>query len=280
MNYIVFLLLGLLSAGPAGAAWDYTTVEGVDGVPLSVMTAGRPEQPAIVFIHGIGQSQYSFRKQFESDLVDNFYLVAFDLRGHGASGKPWDEGAYSRSAWAGDVAAVIAATHARKPVIVAWSFGTLVALDYVRQFGTSTLAGLCLTGAIGALRPFTMPTVEEDPKVAEFARFRELQLSPNLADQVAASQQFVPWLTATPVPEAEQRVMQSIGMMLPAYARRAIASQPRDNQDLLEVLTLPIWLPLGAEDNQTMLANAAEIAATHANFSLSVYAGAGHSVFY
>ena len=61
------------------------------------------------------------------------------------------------------VAAVIAATKARRPVLVAWSYGTLVAMDYVREFGIAGLAGLNLTGALGALRPVKLP--ENDPVV-------------------------------------------------------------------------------------------------------------------
>lgn len=274
------LLLVMLIVLPCRAAdWNYLTVAGTDGVPLNVVTAGQAEHPAIVFVHGIGQSHYSFRKQLDSELAEDFFLVAFDLRGHGASGKPWTEDAYASAVWAADVAAVIAATQAQQPVIVAWSYGTLVALDYVRRFGTSAIAGLNLTGALGALRPFRMPAAD-DPEAAEFARLRELQLSPNPRDQFAASQRMVRWLTAEPLPETEQQVMQSISLMLPVYARQAMVSRPLDNQDLLPVLKLPVLVALGAEDNAGIQEDAAELAAGLPNFSLSVYAGAGHSVFY
>ncbi|MDH3639730.1 MAG: alpha/beta hydrolase, partial [Gammaproteobacteria bacterium] len=191
MKYLALLLLGLLGAGQAGADWDYMTVDAADGVPLQVVTAGRREQPAIIFIHGIGQSHYSFHRQFNSDLAEDFFLVAFDLRGHGASGKPWTPDAYENSAvWARDVAAVIKATQARQPILVAWSYGTLVAMDYIREFGVADIAGLNMTGALGALRPFRMPATD-DPATEEFARIRELQLSPNLVDNIRASELMV-----------------------------------------------------------------------------------------
>jgi non-heme chloroperoxidase len=115
----LLLLLGFFLGAVCQAepALNYRTVEGADGVPLSVVTAGNATRPAIVFIHGIGQSHYMFHKQLQSSLADDFYLIAFDLRGHGASGKPWDTVAYNQSSiWADDVAAVIAATQARRPV--------------------------------------------------------------------------------------------------------------------------------------------------------------------
>ncbi|MEE4185648.1 MAG: alpha/beta hydrolase [Gammaproteobacteria bacterium] len=277
----LILVLGIFLSAPCRAELTYLTVAGSGSVPLTVATAGEPENPAIVFIHGIGQSHYSFFKQLESDLADEFFLVTFDLRGHGASGKPYEPGAYTRSEnWADDVAAVIAATGARRPVIVGWSYGTLVAMDYVRQFGTAGIAGISLTGALGALLPFAMPSADDDPNVAEFARLRELQMSPDPRDRVAASEGMVRFLTSAPVPAAEQQVLQAVTMMFPNYARQAMYSRPQDNQDLLDKLTVPVFLQLGADDNPAMLIDAADLVAGRPNFSLSVYEGAGHSVFY
>ena len=280
MKYIALVLLGLLIAGPAGAAWDYMTVEGADDVPLHVVTAGSRDKPAILFIHGIGQSHYSFHRQLDSDLADDFFLVAFDLRGHGASGKPWTSDAYDNvTVWAQDVAAVIDATQARRPVLVAWSYGTLVAMDFMREFGVADIAGVNLTGAIGALRPFRMPETD-DPAMEEFARIRELQLSPDLVDNIRAGELMVPWLTAHPIPETERQRFQSIALMFPAYARRAMMSRQLDNQDMVARLRLPILFSLGQEDNPAQLEDAADIVATHDNMSLSVYDGVGHSVFF
>lgn len=281
---IRILLLLSFFIGPlcqAEQTLNYQTVKGAGGVPLSVVTAGNSERPAIVFIHGIGQSHYMFHKQLKSSLANDFYLVAFDLRGHGASGKPWDTMTYTQSAtWADDVAAVIAATQARKPIIVGWSYGTLVVLDYIRQYGTSKLSGVAFTGSLGALRPFTMPT-EDDPNTAEFLRIRQLQLSPDPRDQIAAVESMIGWLTTAPVSPSEQRMLKSIAMMFPAYARRAMYSRTLDNQDLLDAMTkLPVFLVMGADDNAGMLKDAAALTENHPNFHLSVYTGAGHSVFY
>jgi non-heme chloroperoxidase len=271
-------VFALLVAPHCLAEWDYQTIAGTGGVPLNVVTAGDPGSPPILFIHGIGQSHYSFVKQLDSDLAEDFFLVTFDLRGHGASGKPWEQEAYADAAvWAGDVAAVMAATGIEQPVAVAWSYGTLVILDYVREQGIGGLAGINLTGAIGALRPFRMPATD-DPNAAEFARIRELQVSPALTDNIRAIDRMVQWLTATPMPEEEHRIFEAISLMFPAYARRAMVQRRLDNQDLLAKLELPVLLSLGEADNPTQIEDGADMAATHG--SLSVYADAGHSVFY
>ena len=273
------LLIAALLPLRSLADWDYRTVEGAGGVPLNVVTAGDSASPAILLIHGFGQSHYSFVRQLDSDLAEDYYLVSFDLRGHGASGKPWAAEAYRESeVWAGDVATVIAATDLDRPLMVAWSYGTMVAMDYIREFGVSSIAGLLLTGGQGALKPFRMPS-GDDPGAAEFARIRELQQSPHLIDYIRAGERVIPLLTASPLPEEERQLFQSIGLMLPGYARRAMSQRRLDNQDMIGQLSLPMLFCLGAEDNPFQLEDAAQLAASHGNMSLTVYEGAGHSVF-
>ena len=261
------------------ADWDYSTVKGAGGVPLNVVTAGDPASPAILLIHGFGQSHYSFVHQLNSDLAEDNFLVTFDLRGHGASGKPWATEDYSEhTVWAEDVAAVVSATGIQRPVVVAWSYGTMIAMDYIREFGDDGLTGLILTGGQGALKPFRMPAAD-DPGAEEFARIRELQQSPALIDYIRAGERVIPLLTASPLPESETRLFQAISMMLPAYVRRVMAHRRLDNQDMVGQLSLPVLFCLGQQDNPHQLDDAAELAASYENMSLSVYEGAGHSVF-
>ena len=275
----VALLIVVLLPQHSLADWDYRTVEGAGGVPLSVVTAGDPASPAILLIHGFGQSHYSFVHQLNSDLAEDYFLVSFDLRGHGASGKPWAAEDYNEhTVWARDVAAVIAATGIERPVVVAWSYGTMVAMDYIREFGDDGLAGVILTGGQGALKPFRMPEADA-PGAEEFARVRELQQSPALIDYVRAGERVIPLLTASPLPESETRLFHAIGMMLPAYVRRAMAHRRLDNQDLVGQLSLPVLFCLGQQDNPDQLDDAAGFAASHENMRLTVYEGAGHSVF-
>ena len=277
---LVALLIAALLPRPSPADWDHRTVEGAGGVPLNVVTAGDPASPAILLIHGFGQSHYSFVRQLNSGLAHDYFLVSFDLRGHGASGKPWATEAYGGSeVWARDVAAVIAATGLERPVVVAWSYGTMVAMDYIREFGDKGVAGIILTGGQGALKPFRMPTGDDDPDAEEFARIRELRSSPDLIDYIRAGRRVIPLLTASPLPEEQSELFQAIGLMLPPYVRRAMAHRRLDNQDMVGQLSLPVLFCLGEKDNPFQLNDAAELAASHDNMSLTVYEGAGHSVF-
>ena len=276
----LLLLVALLISQHSLADWDYRTVEGAGGVPLNVVTAGDPASPAILLVHGFGQSHYSFVLQLDSDLANDYYLVSFDLRGHGGSGKPWAVDAYSASeVWARDVHGVIEATGLDRPLVVAWSYGTMVTMDYVRHYGASGMAGILLTGGQGALRPFRMPSGDDDPDAEEFAQVRRLQSSPDLIDYIRGGERVIPLLTATPLPERQRQLFQAIGLMLPPYVRRAMAHRTLDNQDMVEQLSLPVLFCLGEKDNPFQLNDARELAASHDNMSLTVYEGAGHSVF-
>jgi len=53
--------------------------------PLHYLEAG--EGQPLVLVHGIGQSLYTWRKNFE-ELSRHFHVYAIDLPGHGFSGKP------------------------------------------------------------------------------------------------------------------------------------------------------------------------------------------------
>lgn len=272
-------IVALLLTQHAMADWNYRTVEGAGGVPLNVITTGDPASPAILLIHGFGQSHYSFVHQLNSDLAEDYFLVTFDLRGHGASGKPWAIEDYSEhTVWAQDVASVVAASGIRRPVVVAWSYGTMIAMDYIREYGIGGIAGIILTGGQGGLKPLRMPG-PDDPDMAEMGQIRELQQSPDLIDNIRAGERVIDLLTASPLPERERELFRSVGLMLPAYVRRAMVHRSLDNQDLVEQLSLPVLFALGEEDNPFQLEDAAGLAASRENVSLTVYEGAGHSVF-
>ena len=81
-----------------------------DGTRLAVYEWGDPAGPEVVLIHGFAQSHLCFAPQFGATLVRHCRVVAFDMRGHGASAQPADPSAYQGSrVWADDIAAVLAA---------------------------------------------------------------------------------------------------------------------------------------------------------------------------
>src|ERR1700757_3396739 len=96
-----------------------------DGVALAAYAWGNPAGREIVFIHGYSQCHLSWRRQMDdAALAGEFRMVAYDLRGHGASAQPLARERYRDDRlWADDLAAIIAAAGLKRPTLVAWSYG-------------------------------------------------------------------------------------------------------------------------------------------------------------
>lgn len=242
-------LLAAVIARPALA--DSYYVEGQGGVPLAVTVTGPANAPAILFLHGIGMGAESFAQQFNSDLAKKYRLVAFDLRGHGMSGKPSDETAYTdASAWAGDVSRVIAATGIRRPVVVAWSYGTVVAADYLRIAGADKISGLVMIGALGGIVTPPPSKTPPDPKVlADLVHSRELRAVPTFAAQQEATALILPMLVHRQPADAWLNRAAILGMQVPAYAQAGLRKHPMANTDLAaRMQQLPLLFIYGGYD--------------------------------
>lgn len=259
------------------APYSFRTVEGAGGVPLNVVTVGDATNPPILFVHGLAQSYLSFEPQFRSTLAERYYLVSFDLRGHGNSSKPWDRAAYSSDAiWAEDVERVVGALQLRRPVIVGWSYGTLVAVDYLRRAGAAAVSGVVFAGAYGGLTP--PPNMGAMPP--EMAQNRLRQMSADLGHNFEAARFTVRRLTAEPMPAAWSDRAAAISLMLPRVAREGMFMRRLDSRDLLPGLAgVPFLVNVGTKDISTPEATARELAKQLPKASVSVYEGVGHSPF-
>src|SRR5215469_14694522 len=108
------------------------SISGGNGVRLHVREWGDAPGPAVLFIHGWSQNHLCWEQQYTSDLATSYRLVTFDLRGHGMSEMPREASAYQQGQlWADDLAAIIAALHLNRPVLVGWSYGGFLIADYV-----------------------------------------------------------------------------------------------------------------------------------------------------
>lgn len=260
------------------AALRFQVVEGAGGVPLNVVTAGDRSKPPILLVHGIGQSYVSWENQLRAPVTDEFFVVAFDMRGHGNSGKPWSREAYTDYRnYAGDVQAVIQATGIDRPLLVGWSYGTLVVADYLRAYGASGLRGIELVGAYGG---FTPPPPPAPPALAErMAKTRALQLSGNLEDNIAAARGGIRFLTANEMTPAYWDRAVQLALMLPAYARRHMFDRPTANMDQVPRITVPLLVNVGGKDLSTAEAQGRELVAKVPGARISIYPDSGHSPF-
>jgi non-heme chloroperoxidase len=62
-----------------------------DSLRTTALESGNPRGPGILFLHGFSQCALAWDRQLgDAGLAGEFRMVAYDLRGHGGSGKPGD----------------------------------------------------------------------------------------------------------------------------------------------------------------------------------------------
>jgi len=265
----------LLRAQDAPAAVQARTIasQASDGVPLAVYEAGNRQGRPIIFIHGYSQSHASWGRQFaDARLRRDFHLVAFDLRGHGKSGKPMTAEAYrDPRRWADDVRSVIEATCARPPCLVGWSYAGRVVNDYLGAYGDAGLAAINYVDATSTGNPAMLgrsaarmrPLASEDPKTA--------------ADAVE------PFLRACferQPSEAELREMIRFNNETPAAVRRYMGGRPADYDAVLRKVRVPVLVTHGRLDQISAVSMSEYTASLIPQALLSIYEGVGHSPFY
>jgi pimeloyl-ACP methyl ester carboxylesterase len=257
---------------------EFKTIEGAGGLPLNVAVGGNPDGPPIIFIHGMALSYLAFEQQFHSDLAKDFKLIAFDLRGHGNSGKPWrKEEAADPNVYADDVAAVIAATTQRKPVLVGWSYGGFVAADYVRKYGPEGLAGLNLVASIAGLVPQPPPVGNISPD--ELKRRAAMQGSGSIKDNLVIINETGKMFEFPGMSEELRDVIRTSAIMVPAYFRRASFGRNLDHQDVVPKMTLRLLVTMGSNDIAATPEPFEQLKRALPKAKYSVYDGVGHLPF-
>ncbi|MDX2143972.1 MAG: alpha/beta hydrolase [Rhodospirillaceae bacterium] len=281
-SFVVALMLWTapLAVAKLGAAeLKFSTIDGHGGLPLNVMEVGNPAGPAILLIHGMAMGAMSFRPQFDSALAKDFRLVAYDLRGHGNSGKPWDpKDVQASEIWADDMAAVIAAAKLDKPVVVGWSYGGFVAADYVRKYGTAGIAGLNLVGSIAGLVQQPPPVGNMTPE--EMKRRAAKQTSGNMRDNIEVVEATVNIFAFPGMTPAYREEMRTLGLMVPAYVRRAFVGRNLDHQDVTpKLVDFPMLITMGANDVAQAPEAYARLKAALPKAQYSVFENNGHLPF-
>jgi pimeloyl-ACP methyl ester carboxylesterase len=253
-------------------------VEGLGGVPLNVVEAGDPRHRTLIFIHGLGQSHLSWAPQLQSALATEFHLVAYDLRGHGNSGKPWRSEDYAAPAtWAGDLERVIRATGARRPLLVSWSYGTWVAIDYLEVHPATGIAGLVMIGALGGLAPMIPPA--GPAQTARGKGISERTRSGWLDDNFEAGDEIARFFMRREADATWTRRTAAANALLSPYVRPLISQRSFDHTREIPRVTVPTWLVLGSEDPQAGPASATPLVGRLPDVSLSVFDGSGHLPF-
>ncbi|KAJ7264255.1 alpha/beta-hydrolase [Mycena rebaudengoi] len=101
-----------------------------DGTEILAEATGNYAKPHIVFVHGFGCTGAAFDPIFNLDVLTvNLYMVRYDTRGHGRSGKPQRPEDYESIHYAEDFQAVLDGFKLNKPIFAGWSLGANVLTD-------------------------------------------------------------------------------------------------------------------------------------------------------
>jgi pimeloyl-ACP methyl ester carboxylesterase len=274
---------GSMPSPRRNGAWGYIlkfkpiSVKTPDGLTISAQQWGNPGGPEILFIHGFAQSYLSWMRQTDSELVKEFHIVTYDLRGHANSDKPLDPARYRDSrAWGDEVQAVIDAAGLKRPVLSGWSYAGRVISDYLAthcagSHGAGKLAGINYVGSSVRVDPATV-----GDNIANLA----LMASEDLATNIEATRSFVRGcFSRQPTPD-DFETMLAFNMMVPPAVRGAMGGRPHDATEMLSKLKIPVLVTHGAEDRNIKLGAAQYTASVIPGAKLSVYQHIGHSPFY
>jgi non-heme chloroperoxidase len=218
-------------------------ITGGGGIQLHVVETGNPKGRPILFIHGLSQCWLTWSRQLNSELAEDFRLVAMDMRGHGFSDKP-REGYTDSRLWADDVNAALQALSLDHPILCGWSYGPLVMLDYVRHYGENGIGGLNFIGAVTKLGSDEAISV----LTPEFLGLVPGFFATDVEESVRTLESLLRLCFPQGLSPEELYLMLGFSVRVPPYVRQALLSRSFDNDDLLSKIRKPVLITHGAND--------------------------------
>ena len=251
----------MVTFAPVDSGFDTSTVVLQDGTRLHYAYGGPAGGPAVIFLHGVADSSFSFSRVFPL-MPDGFRLLALDQRGHGESGRP--DTAYDIDDFAGDVLGIMNALQIATATVVGHSMGSFVARRVAERaperVSRLVLIGTALTPRNGVMADLRQ-AVQSLTDPVEEAFIREFQLG----------------TIARPVPgEFMKRVVRE-SQKLPARVWRAAFDgmwrfEPR------WPLTCPTMILGGDRDAVFSVEEQSALFTSTERSTLHVEAGAGHAL--
>ena len=281
---ILALLLGLpylipLPAGqPAVALADATgRFVAVEGLQTYVMETGPPEGPAVVLVHGLGGSTFSWRETIDPLADDGYHVIAFDLPGFGLTDKPLTYD-YGHPHQADFTAHLLDALNVSTATLVGHSMGgNIIAHLALRHperverlvFVDGAVVGSGGPGNVGALAAF--------PPIARWIEVGAAYLlTPERFTDLLRSAYADPDFVTPEIAAGYARVLQTPDFPagLVGLVRDAGHNQLPD--EAIRQIDAPSLLAWGEADTWVPLVNGQRLLALLPDAVLRIYPGAGH----
>jgi non-heme chloroperoxidase len=252
------------------------SIAGGGGLTLHVEETGPVNAQSILFIHGFSQCGLAWRKQMRSGLADEFRLIAMDIRGHGSSEKLRD--AYGDShLWAEDVHAVVTALDLHAPVLVGWSYGGVIVLDYVKEYSDDRVGGIQLVGSVTRLGE---PLVSGNFLGGEFLALMPGFFSENTMESVSALTCFLRLCHGAPLSADDLYLLLGSNVTVPPHVRQGLFARSLNHDQVLAAIRRPVTLVHGEADEIVSPRMCTHMETLLSGATVSTYASTGHMPFW
>ncbi len=121
------------------------------GNALAASVSGDPRAPAVVLLHGGGQTRHSWLRTVKSLAARGYFALAYDARGHGDSDWPADAD-YGLARLADDLGSVVERL-AGPPALIGASMGGLTVLHALGRHGPSWASAMVLVDIAPRVNP-------------------------------------------------------------------------------------------------------------------------------
>ncbi|KAG6867843.1 hypothetical protein C0993_010332 [Termitomyces sp. T159_Od127] len=260
-----------------------TNVVSKDGTIIHAQAVGNPANPHVIFAPGLGCTLTAFDPLFEEpSLLANLYMVRYDTRGHGLSGKPLSPDFYASDRYADDLEAIISRFKLKTPFFAGWSLGGAIGADIAANFphpvpfaGLIWLAGLPYLGDILPIvaTPVVLGLI---PGLEDTANATSgLQTRIDFVESLSAKNDAVPY-------ETKLTWLGSTAHLPPPIAN-LVLTRTQDPTYLLDAGASgwPLLILAGTEDKQINgSATIANMAPKFKNVESHLIPGGGHIIFY
>jgi len=240
-----------------------------DGRRLSVLLAGPPKKPPLVFLHGLGGSSSSWSSAL-AELAPAHRVAAVDLPGHGRSDKSDPATTdYTLGGLAGPVAEALETLGLAPAILVGHSLGAAVAIHLALE-RPKLVAALVLVDAAGlgeGINPELLDRVEAEPSREEARRWLELFF----ADQRLVLDRGVEEIYRSRLAPGADAALRAI-----AAACFNREGQLVNHEQLLEEIAAPTLIVWGDEDRVIPVKHGVAAADRLEHAWLEVLEGIGH----
>ncbi|WP_138518172.1 alpha/beta fold hydrolase [Limnobacter alexandrii] len=250
-------------------------VYSTDGAKISFSEYGNPNGQPVLFIHGWSQSKEIWQQQLTAPELQDYRLIAFDLRGHGQSTKSMNPAEYvSGNNWADDLSAVIRKLGLQNITVVAHSYGATVLMDYLSLYGDKNLKAINFVGALkGVGDEFVKGYIGPD-----FERIK-LATSERFNEQIEGVLALAKANYGDTIHRDNYARGVAASMLTPYYVRRYTISRQVDHAATLRSIQVPVLFSHGQFDRAVLVSSSIDMAAIVKGSKVNIYDESSHAPF-